>query len=292
MENIIRAIKKSCIKISHEIKNSNSLELCKVKGEFNNSGDDVKILDILSNNILIDSLKNCSSVRTIGSEENKELIKTNNIQGEYMVCFDPLDGSSNIDCNITIGTIYAIYKYDNDNIINNGHNIVNAGYCLYGGCTQLIMADKSVNIYQLIDNEFILTNKDIKMSSKGNIYSLNESNNKNWNPIYNELIENLKLQGYNSRWVGSLVADGHRTLIKNGFFAYPSNIKNKSGKIRLLYEAYPFAFIYKVAGGYSSNGYKSILDIDYPENCHQKTPIILSSKYELDIFNEINKDSI
>ena len=143
MEEILQIVKKSCIKISDIIKNSNSNELGSLANEYNLSGDDVKKLDLMANEILKKDLSELSCISCIGSEEDKELIFLNN-SGDYMVCFDPLDGSSNIDVNITTGTIFAIYKFK-DGKIQDGRNIVAAGYCLYGGSTQLIIAKKDIS---------------------------------------------------------------------------------------------------------------------------------------------------
>ena len=287
MEDIINCLFKSFIEISNIIKNNDKNTLFDSINKSNSSGDSVKKLDLVSNEILKKKLSNINSIRFIGSEEEDKLLLINE-KGKYLVCFDPLDGSSNIDVNITVGTIFAIYKYS-ENVIKNGNNIVIAGYCLYGGSTQLVIADTSVNIYQLNQNtnEFNLLFQDWKIPKKGNIYSINESNKYIIDKKYNIITDKLIDQKYSARWVGSLVADAHRTLIKGGFFTYPENSKNKDGKIRLLYEAYPFAFIFKIANGFSSNGNINLLDVEFPNNIHQKTPIILSSKYEFDLFNSI-----
>ena len=288
LSDILSIIKLSCKKISNIIQNSNPLNLSKLSDEYNLSGDNAKKLDLMANVILTSDLSNCKHIKTIGSEEEPELINTDFNTAPYMVCFDPLDGSSNIDVNITTGTIFAVYKYGVDNNIVNGNNIVMAGYCLYGGSTQLIVATEVVNIYQL-DTDFNLIIENWTIPNKGKFYSINESNKHIWlDSRNNKFINNLITKQYSARWVGSLVADGHRTLIKGGFFSYPSNDNNIDGKIRLLYEAYPFAYIFKVAGGFSLHEKEniSLLDVTYPINCHQKTPIILSSKYEFDLFTQ------
>jgi fructose-1,6-bisphosphatase I len=287
MEEILQIVKKSCIKISDIIKNSNSNELGSLANEYNLSGDDVKKLDLMANEILKKDLSKLSCISCIGSEEDKELIFLNN-SGDYMVCFDPLDGSSNIDVNITTGTIFAIYKFK-DGKIQNGRNIVAAGYCLYGGSTQLIIAkEEGVNMYQLINNQFDLIKENLKIRVIGSIYSINESNSEIWlDSRYKKIIESLINKNYTARWVGSLVADAHRTLLKGGFFSYPENKFLPKGKIRLLYEAYPFAFIFEKARGYASNGKINLLDVEFPKDIHQKTSIILSSKFEFDMFNNL-----
>lgn len=287
MNQILEIIKSSCIKISHLIKNSNSNELGSLADEYNLSGDDVKKLDLMANEILKKDLSKLSVISCLGSEEDENLVFLNN-SGEYMVCFDPLDGSSNIDVNITTGTIFAIYKLQNG-VVKNGRNIVSAGYCLYGGSTQLVIADEEkVNMYQLINNKFQSIKDNLKIRNMGSIYSINEANKYIWNDYrYEKLVDNLIQKNYTTRWVGSLVADAHRTILKGGFFSYPSNKRYPEGRIRLLYEAYPFAFIFEKVGGYSSNGKINLLDVDFPNNIHQKTTIVLSSKFEFDIFNNL-----
>ena len=289
MNQVLEIIKNSCIEISELIRNSSSLKLSKINDNYNLSGDNVKKLDLVANEILKTKLEKCNLVRCIGSEEEDELYFTKNTEAPFMVCYDPLDGSSNIGVNITTGTIFAIYEYK-DNKIQDGNNIIMAGYCLFGGSTQLVVADNKINIYQLNckDNKFNIISEDWKIPNKGKYYAINESNkyimsDKRYNKLTDELI-NL---GYSARWVASLVADAHRTLLKGGIFVYPANNKNKNGKIRLLYEAYPFAYIFKIGCGKSSNGTINLLDVTFPENCHQKTPIILSSNEEFDLFEKL-----
>jgi fructose-1,6-bisphosphatase I len=291
LNKILDDIKICCKKISNIIRYSNSLDMEKLSNEYNLSGDNAKKLDLISNEILKSQLLKCKYIRVIGSEEEKQLVNTEFTNAPYMICFDPLDGSSNIGVNITTGTIFAVYKYNKNNKIKDGNDIVMAGYCLYGGSTQLVVAKETVNIYQL-NKDFEIISENWVIPNKGKFYAINESNRYCWLDNRNiKLINKLISENYSARWVGSLVADGHRTLIKGGFFGYPGNSKHKKGKIRLLYEAYPFSFIFKVAGGCSYNSMENIflLDVPYSENnCHQKTPIILSSKYEFDLFININ----
>lgn len=154
----------------------------------------------------------------------------------------------------------------------------------------IICDNNKVSQYQLIDYTFQLINDNIKIPIKGNFYSINDSLSEKWtDKRYTTLINEFKEDCYSTRWVGSLVADAHRTLIKGGFFAYPENTSNKEGKIRLLYEAYPFAHIFKIAGGKSSNGLiDNVLNIPFPKNIHQKTTIILSSPEEYNKFINTN----
>lgn len=286
MKEIIDNLKKAFIEISELMCNTDPYELSKLTDENNNSGDQVKSLDIISNNILKAYLIQCKEVSIIGSEEEEQFYYTNNTNGKYLVCYDPLDGSSNIDSNITVGTIFAIYNKESG--LKDGNSIVCAGYCLYGSSTQFILADNKVDIYLLKKNKFILVKENLKIKEKGNIYSFNESYRNYWlgnqdNAIIDELIK----EKYSSRWVGSMVTDCHRTLIKGGLFSYPKNSKSLNGKIRILYEAYPFAYIFKVAGGESFDGENEILNIEFPENIHKKTPVYLGGKYEIDLCKKL-----
>jgi len=287
---IIYCLEESFKEISQLIQFQDSLELSGLQNTNNCSGDDVKKVDYLANEILKKNLLSCKCIRKIGSEEDDTLIETSFKDAPYLVCFDPLDGSSNIGVNITTGTIFGIYAYDKNNEITSGNNLISSGYCLYGGCTQFLLNNnEKLSFYQLNkENKFELLVDDLKIKEKGNIYSLNESNKKLWlNKHYETMIEKCIDQNYTSRWVASLVADGHRTLINGGFFAYPENSKNKKGKIRLLYEAYPFAHIFKIGGGFASNGYQDLLDVPFPENIHEKTPIVLCGKYENEMFKHL-----
>ena len=285
---VIQLLEKGFIEISNLIREQNSLSLSSYTSSNNNSGDDVKKLDIYANDILKKILMECSYVRTIGSEEEDFLCETTFTDAPYMVCYDPLDGSSNIDVNITTGTIFGIYKYNKDGTITSGRNMIASGYCLYGGATQYVLAfENKVRFFQYSfkQEKFLCIKDNMMIKPNGNIYSINESNKKKWtDKRFETFIDNCINQKYSARWVGSLVADGHRTIIKGGFFAYPANTKDTSGKIRLLYEAYPFAYIFELGGGISSNGDTNILDIPFPEKIHQKTPIILSGTYEMDLF--------
>ena len=289
LETIMECLEKCFIQISELIRDQDSISLESVDDATNISGDTVKQLDLLSNTIIKNALKKCSLVRAIGSEEESDLVCTENIEAPYLVCYDPLDGSSNIGVNITTGTIFGVYKYDSNGKIGSGRDTVLAGYCLYGGSTQCIVANnETCSMYQLSvrENKFKCVNNNVLIPNKGNIYSINESNKYDWiDPRYYKVVNSFIGDKYTTRWVGSLVADAHRTILKGGFFAYPGNIKNLAGKIRLLYEAYPFAFIFEKAGGVSSDGETRLLDVPFPsEKIHQKTPIILSGKSEFERF--------
>jgi fructose-1,6-bisphosphatase I len=300
LDEILNCLKNCFIIISEHIRNNNNnnKKIYDIKKE-NKSGDNVKFLDLLTNNIIKDKLSKLETVRYIVSEEEENMIKLNKT-GKYMVSYDPLDGSSNIDVNITVGTIFGIYRVREDGYIKSGRDIVFSGYCLYGGSTELVYASKYIENglqMEILINKhnkciWEISRKNYIMPTKGNIYSINESNkykwyNKSWENLINEFIKNK----YTTRWIGSLVADAHRTLIKGGFFAYPINKSNPTGRIRLLYESYPMAYVFEKAQGIGSNGEKLILDLECPseDNLHIKTQIILSGKNEFDMYNKQKK---
>ena len=279
---IITVIKNACIQIKKAINNSHSSMLSKQTGINNSSGDETKELDNLTHNILIRFLSNNKNVYGIISEEDSYIHKTKHSSGSYIVAFDPLDGSSNIEFNITIGTIFAIYKLNDKKQITSGNSIVCSGYCLYGFKTEFIYTNPKTNcveMLQLIDDKFITIKNNILIpNDKGKYYSVNHANSDSWQPKQLKgIIFNLAKSGYSQRYVGSMVADAHRVLLNGGLFLYPGDSKNKNGKIRLLYEAWPFAFLIKMAGGMTSNFEKNILDITMPDNIHQATPILIGN---------------
>ena len=277
MLDILNAFKRSAIEISNILRYENVFSLENIVSS-NKSGDNVKKLDIVANTIIINNLKKCPEIKHICSEENEDIIttNTNNKNSKYLVSFDPLDGSSNIGVNITVGTIFAIFEYKNNKLLS-GNDIVMAGYFLYGSSFQLaVIENKQLNFY-IVDknNKYNVTKKNHTIPYIGNQYAINQSNeDRIINPKISKLLLELK-KNRSQRWVGSLVADAHRILIKGGIFMYPLDYKFPFGKIRLLYEAYPMAYIFKYSNGYSSNEIINILDIPFPKNIHQKTSILL-----------------
>jgi len=288
IESIYNNIRLSCYKISEIISVINPLESCEIISK-NTSSDEVKNLDLITNNIMIKEFSKNKNIKYLISEENENIININP-NGNYLVAFDPLDGSSNIDSNITIGTIFCIYKLDNNSLdkIILGKSIVSAGYCLYGGSTQLILADKNNGVNLYVMNKTQNSNKfkyisELKMPEKGKIYAINESNKYRWNNRnYIKLVKEFIDLKYTQRWVGSLVADAHRTIIKGGFFSYPGDEKSPLGSLRLLYEAIPFCFIIENSGGnsYLNDNLKDWKKIVFPKNIHVKIPVTFASNYE------------
>ncbi|XP_074809258.1 fructose-1,6-bisphosphatase 1 isoform X2 [Natator depressus] len=236
-------------------------------------------------------LKSSFTTCVIVSEENKNAIIVDaEKRGKYIVCMDPLDGSSNIDCLVSIGTIFAIYrkasseKPSEKDALQPGRNLVAAGYALYGSATMLVLAIESgVNCFMLDPaiGEFILVDKNVKIKKRGNIYSLNEGYAAYFDPAVTEYLKKKKFpqdgsSPYGARYIGSMVADVHRTLVYGGIFLYPANSKSPKGKLRLLYECNPMAFVIEKAGGIATTGNQAVLDI-VPEDIHQRAPIALGS---------------
>ncbi len=268
-------------------------------GKTNISGDEVQKLDVYANKVFINALNYIGKVCVMASEEDPDMIMIPDEypKGDYVVMFDPLDGSSNIDVNVSIGTIFGIYKRLSDSggngtledCLQPGHKLFGAGYIVYSSSTILVYSTgNGVNGFSLDPSvgEFVLSHPNIRMPSRGKIYSTNEGNLPYWKKGTREYIDYLKSEKntrkepYTARYIGSLVADFHRNLLKGGIFLYPEDTKDPkkpTGKLRLLYEANPLAFIAEQAGGCASTGYERILDIQ-PTKLHQRVPLILGSK--------------
>ncbi|KFP50844.1 Fructose-1,6-bisphosphatase isozyme 2, partial [Cathartes aura] len=277
--------------ISSAVRKAGLAHMFGIAGTVNVTGDEVKKLDVLSNSLVINMLQSSYSTCVLVTEENKDAIVTpKDKRGKYVVCFDPLDGSSNIDCLAPIGTIFAVYKKETDDepsekdALQPGRNIVAAGYALYGSATLVALSTgQGVDCFMLDPalGEFILVDRDVKIKKKGKVYSLNEGYAKYFDPAMTEYLQKKKFpedgsSPYGARYVGSMVADVHRTLMYGGIFMYPANQKSPKGKLRLLYECNPMAFIIEQAGGMATTGTEAVLDVK-PESIHQRVPLILGS---------------
>ncbi|CCD68127.1 Fructose-1,6-bisphosphatase isozyme 2 [Caenorhabditis elegans] len=267
-----------------------------IAGATNVQGEEVKKLDVLSNELMINMLKSSYTTCLLVSEENDELIEVEEQRrGKYIVTFDPLDGSSNIDCLVSIGTIFGIYKKRGDgpatvdDVLKPGKEMVAAGYALYGSATMVVLSTgDGVNGFTLDPSigEFILTHPNMKCKEKGSIYSLNEGYAQTWSKGFAEYIRTRKYpeagkKAMGQRYVGSMVADVHRTILNGGIFLYPPTVSAPNGKLRLLYECNPMAYIIEQAGGLATTGKERILDIQ-PTQIHQRAPIILGSKLDVE----------
>lgn len=257
-------------------------------GQTNIQGEEQQKLDVIANIRFIRALSKGGEVCAIVSEEEDAIIDLQNNSGKYVVAIDPLDGSSNIDVNISIGTIFSIYRRKSpigrpihlEDIMQAGSSQVAAGYVLYGSSTMLVYTTGfGVNgfTYEPSLGEFFLSHPDIQAPKDGIIYSINEGLQPEWQSGINEFIQYCKNEKMQSRYIGSLVADFHRNLLKGGVYIYPSTYKNPTGKLRLLYEANALAFIIEQAGGSASNGMERILNL-LPESLHQRTPLIIGSR--------------
>lgn len=290
---LLNAIQISCKVIQREISKAGIVGLHGIHdNQTNSSGDIQKKLDVISNEVMIDHLIHSKSCAILLSEENDEAIQVPDaFKGDYMVAFDPLDGSSNIDCNCCIGTIFSISLYQNDEILKNGRDIECAGYVLYGPSTEMVIAfKKGDGVHRFVLDhtigEFIKVGE-VKFPSateSKKIYSINQANSHHWPPVIQQYISlyNSPQTSYTQRYIGSMVADVHRTLLYGGNFLYPSDTKNKSGKLRILYECFPMAYIVEEAGGLAIVGTSKtpILDL-VPTHIHEKTSIALGSSHEI-----------
>jgi fructose-1,6-bisphosphatase I len=268
-------------------------------GETNVQGEKVQKLDAFANDVLCAVLERSGRCAMVTSEE-LEQARVLSETGKYIVCFDPLDGSSNIDVNISIGTIFCVLRAQSaggrllEGALQPGHKIVAAGYAVYGSATTLFLSTgQGVHGFTLDPSvgEFFLSHPDVKCPQRGTTYSINEGNFTRWDDRVKRwsawIKSDDKAQGlpYGHRYVGSLVADAHRTLMKGGIFVYPADSKSPAGKLRLLYEANPMAYMFEQAGGLGTNGTDRILDIE-PRGIHDRTPLVLGSKLDVQAFRD------
>lgn len=280
--------------IASHVRMAGLVDILGKTGKTNVQGEEVQKLDEFSNEVLIEQLSASGQFYALASEEMEEPIyPKEGKDARYVIAFDPLDGSSNIDVNVNIGTIFSIHRRIGDgieNFLQRGRNQVASGYIIYGSSTMFVLTTgNGVNgfTYDPSVGMYLLSHPNIRLKEKGKIYSINEANSKKWdNKNLIEYIDTLKSEGYTSRYIGSMVADVHRTLIKGGIFGYPSDKKNKNGKLRLLYEASPMGFIIEQAGGLATTGKQNILDVE-PEELHQRVPVFLGSPKEIKQLLEI-----
>lgn len=267
-------------------------------GQQNIQGETVQKLDVLANTALLHCLGSRGTVAVMASEENKEpvVVARDWKQGKYVVIFDPLDGSSNIDVNVSVGTIFSIFRREPDSegtrqpledVLQKGMQQVAAGYVVYGSSTMLVYTSgNGVHGFTLDPSigAFVISHERITMPKRGNLYSVNEANSDSFPEPYRRYLAQLR-QGtgtnkYSSRYIGSLVADFHRTLLKGGIFLYPPTAEHAHGKLRLMYEANPIAFLAEQAGGMATDGKQRILEVQ-PTALHQRTPLLVGSQEEM-----------
>jgi len=297
---ILNSIQLSCKIIANAASKAGIYNLYGVAGSENASGDEVKKLDVFSNDVFINCMKFTGRIAVMTSEENENPIFVEDAKNaKYCITFDPLDGSSNIDANVSVGTIFGIYRVRNpghpskEDLLQPGSELVCAGYSMYGGACMLVLSfGTDVQGFSLDPTigEFILTHPNISIPSKGKIYSVNEGNSAKWDRAVAEYVENAKFgkKPKKARYIGSMVGDMHRTLLYGGLFMYPSDQKNKNGKLRLCYELNPMAFLCEAAGGLAITGTERILSIK-PDAIHTRRPIIIGSRDDVSELGKLYK---
>jgi len=321
---VLSSIALACKQISSLVTRAGLSNMTGLAGETNVQGEDQKKLDVISNDIFGECLRNCGRTGTIASEEEDVPVAIEQtFNGDYVVCFDPLDGSSNIDAGISVGSIFGVFEpaeecdIDGRNIVTEsndgddldvaqqeafihccqpGKDLLAAGYCMYSSSTVLVLSvGDGVYGFTLdtLIGDFVLSHDNIKVPEEGKIYSFNEGNLAGWEQGLKNYMDYVKSPGegqkaYSARYIGSLVGDFHRTLLYGGIYGYPADVKNKSGKLRLLYECAPMSFLAEQAGGKGSNGLGRVLDM-VPEEIHQRCPLFIGSKKEVEILEDFLK---
>lgn len=296
LSRLINSIRLAAKVVNHEVNKAGLVDITGAAGETNVQGEDQQKLDVYANEKFIQTLTNREIVCGIASEENDDFItiagSNNDHKNKYVVLMDPLDGSSNIDVNVSVGTIFSIYRrvtpvgtpVQLEDFLQPGNKQVAAGYVVYGTSTMLVYTTgHGVNGFTLNPalGSWYLSHPDMKFPPNGRIYSVNEGNYVHFPQGVKDYIKFCQEEEgdrpYTSRYIGSLVSDFHRNMIKGGIYFYPTSSKAPNGKLRLLYECNPMAFIAEQAGGKASDGFNRILDID-PKELHQRVPFFCGSK--------------
>ena len=290
--------------INRAVNKAGLINLLGVEGSTNVSGDEVKKLDTYAQDVIYQCMDHGGHLCCMASEEEAKLISIPRKfpKGKYVLSYDPLDGSSNIDANVSVGTIFSIHSRvtesgdgTEDDALQRGRDMVAAGYVVYGSSTIMVYSTgRGVHGFTLDPSvgEFLLSHYDIRVPEKGKIYSVNEGHSSAWDEPTKRYVEFLKSpEGgpYSGRYIGSMVADVHRTLLYGGIFMHPRDYrrdpKHGQGKLRLLYEAAPMAFLVEKAGGLAITDREPILDIK-PTDLHQRVPVVLGSKKDVELYQE------
>jgi fructose-1,6-bisphosphatase I len=289
---ILSAIRLAAKMVNQEVNKAGLAEhILGSVGKENIQGEDQKKLDVYANEKFIQALEARGEICGVGSEENDTFIAFETEEaknGKYVVLMDPLDGSSNIDVNVSIGTIFSIFKRKSptgqkaqlEDFLQKGSEQLAAGYVIYGSSTMLIYTTgNGVHgfTYDPGIGVFFLSHPDLKFPEQGSIYSINEGNINQCDDMVKNYVKYCQEQSYSARYIGSLVADFHRNLLKGGIYIYPATLKAPKGKLRLMYEANPLAFLAEQAGGLATDGTQRILDIE-PTDLHQRVPLFIGSK--------------
>jgi fructose-1,6-bisphosphatase I len=311
LSDLLADIALACKLISLEVNRAGLIDILGFTGDENVQGEMVKKLDVYAHETLVNAMEASGHLCAVASEESEDFIALSEqrmgkrITSKYVCHFDPLDGSSNIDANISIGTIFSIYKRRTrsgpatlDDLLQKGNKQAAAGYVIYGSSTIMVYTTgEGVHGFTLDPTvgEFLLCYENLKIPKKAKTYSINEGNYCKWEPGLRKYIDSLKENNpdkghpYSARYVGSLVADFHRNLLYGGIFLYPADHKNKKGKLRLMYEANPLAFIIEQAGGRASDGKERIVNIE-PKALHQRTPLFIGSEDDVREVEKFIKD--
>jgi len=295
LSSLLRNMALATKKISWKVRKAGLVDILGATGDQNVQGEEVQKLDEYANETVNDMLARTGHLCCLGSEEEEEIIPIPRQYecGKYILLHDPLDGSSNIDANVSVGTIFSILKKkDNrrkrgtlEDCLQPGYEQVAAGYVVYGSSTMFVYTTGEGVAGFTLDpsiGEFLLSHPDIKIPERAKYYSVNESYYQDWDDNVQQYVDYLKGSDnelgkpYGARYIGSFVADFHRNLLKGGIFMYPAKSSSPNGKLRLLYEGNPMAFIIEQAGGLASDGFKRILNIE-PTDLHQRMPLIIGS---------------
>lgn len=305
LSGMLRSIGLACKRINAEVNRAGLVDILGALGKENVQGEEVQKLDDFANNTLIDLLNHSIYCAGVGSEENDDIVIFDDPisnKSKYVLLMDPLDGSGNIDVNVSIGTIFSVLKRVTplgtpvtiDDFLQPGNRLVAAGYVIYGSSTMLVYGTRrSVNGFTLDPTvgEFCLSHPDMKCPETGKVYSANYGNFERYSEGVKRYLKRCetktKEEGgpYTERYIGSMVADVHRNLIKGGIFMYPGTSDKPNGKLRLMYECNPLAFIIGMAGGIATNGSQSILDVQ-PTSLHQRSPMFIGSKKMMEELQE------
>jgi fructose-1,6-bisphosphatase I len=308
LSSLLRDLGLAAKRVNVEVNKAGLVDILGDAGTTNVQGEDVKKLDVYANNQFMKVLQHGVSCAGIASEELDDIVVFNDDiskNAKYVVMFDPLDGSGNIDVNISIGTIFGVYRRvsergtlcTKEDFLQKGRNQVAAGYMVYGSSTMMVYATKrGVNGFTLDPSigEFCLSHPDIKCPDSGTIYSVNHGNFFRYEKGVQDYITVCQKKDetnggpYTQRYIGSMVADVHRSLIKGGIFMYPGTIDKPNGKLRLMYECNPFAYLAEMAGGRATNGKIPILDVQ-PTELHQRVPMFIGSSSMMDELEQYHK---
>ncbi|MFH4968426.1 class 1 fructose-bisphosphatase [Gaetbulibacter sp. M240] len=309
LSSLINSIRLAAKVVNHEVNKAGLVDIIGQSGDTNIQGEDQQKLDVYANTKFIQTMTNRNIVCGIASEEEDDFISINsqdeNHQNKYVVLIDPLDGSTNIDVNVSVGTIFSIYRRVTpqgtpvtiEDFLQKGNQQVAAGYIVYGTSTMLVYTTgDGVNGFTLNPaiGSFYLSHPDMEFPEDGNIYSVNEGNYLDFPQGIKKYIKYCQMEEgdrpYTSRYIGSLVSDFHRNMIKGGIYLYPKSTKNPNGKLRLLYECNPIAFLAEQAKGKASDGFTRIMDIQ-PMELHQRVPFICGSRNMVEKAEEFMREN-